>query len=125
MAKVAQDVELTCFEEVAENDKWKEAMNEKMDVLYGNETWELVSMPKGKKLIGCRWVYKVEHNSDESVSRYKARLVAKGYAQTYGIDYEKMFSFVVKMIAVRAVIEMDIAKGWILPQMDVKNAFFA
>ncbi|MCO5581794.1 hypothetical protein L7F22_035683 [Adiantum nelumboides] len=51
--EVAQDVELTCFKEVAENDKWQEAMNEEMDALYGNETWELAPLPKGKKPIGC------------------------------------------------------------------------
>ncbi|MCO5601934.1 hypothetical protein L7F22_056060 [Adiantum nelumboides] len=101
MAKVAQDVEPTCFEEAAENDKWQEAMNEEMDALYGNETWELAPLPKGKKPIECRWVYKIKHNSDGSVIRYKARLVAKGYAQTYGIDYEETFALVAKMATVR------------------------
>ncbi|MCO5584053.1 hypothetical protein L7F22_037975 [Adiantum nelumboides] len=123
MAKVAHNVEPTCFEETAENDKWQEATNEKMDALYGNETWELVALPKGKKPIGCRWVYKVKHNSDGSVSRYKARLIAKGYAQTYGIDYEETFAPIAKMATVRVVIAMAVAKGWILHQMDVKNAF--
>ncbi|MCO5599397.1 hypothetical protein L7F22_053499 [Adiantum nelumboides] len=118
-----QDVEPTCFEVVAENDKWQEAMNEKMDALYGNETRELEPLPKGKKPIGCRWVYKIKHNSDGSVSRYKARLVAKGYAQMYGIDYEETFALVAKTGTVRAVIAVATAKGWILHQMDVKNAF--
>ncbi|MCO5614964.1 hypothetical protein L7F22_069250 [Adiantum nelumboides] len=96
-------------------------MNEEMDALYGNETWELASLPKGKKPI--RWVYEVKHNSDGSVSRYKAKLVAKGYAQTYGIDYKKTLALVSKMATIRAIIAVAIAKGWILHQMDVKNAF--
>ncbi|MCO5575141.1 hypothetical protein L7F22_028938 [Adiantum nelumboides] len=123
MAMVAQDVEPTCFEETVENDKWQEAMNEEMDALYGNETWELVPLPKGKKPIGCRWVYKVKNNSDGSVNRYKARLVAKGYSQTYGIDCEEMFAPVAKMAIVRVIIAVATAKGWILHQMRVKNVF--
>ena len=55
-------------------------MDEEMAALYGNDTWDLVPLPKDKKTIGCKWVYKVKHNSDGSISRYKARLVAKGYA---------------------------------------------
>ncbi|MCO5600232.1 hypothetical protein L7F22_054342 [Adiantum nelumboides] len=93
-------------------------MDEEMDALYGNGTWELVPLPKGKKPIGCRWVYKVKHDSDGSVSRHKARLVAKGYAQTYGIDYEETFALVAKMATVRAVIAVAVAKGWILHQQE-------
>ncbi|MCO5603379.1 hypothetical protein L7F22_057529 [Adiantum nelumboides] len=98
-------------------------MDEEMDALYGNKTWDLVPLPKGKKPIGCRWVYKVKHDSDGSVSRYKARLVAKGYAETYGIHYEETFALVAKMTTVRAIIVVAAAKGWILHQMDVKDAF--
>jgi len=60
----------------------------------------LVVLPKDK--IGCKWVYKVKHNADGSVSKYKTRLVAKGYAQTYGIDYEEMYSPFAKITIVRA-----------------------
>ncbi|MCO5557734.1 hypothetical protein L7F22_011305 [Adiantum nelumboides] len=98
-------------------------MNEGMDALYGNETWELVPLPKGKKPSGCKWVYKVKHYSDDSVSRYKARLVAKGYAHMCHIDYEATFSHVAKMATVRAIIAVAATKGWILHQMDVKDAF--
>ncbi|MCO5570447.1 hypothetical protein L7F22_024169 [Adiantum nelumboides] len=82
--------------------RWQEAMNEEMDTLYGNQTWELVPLLKG---------------------RYTARLVAKGYAQTYGIDYEETFAHVTKMKIVRAVTAVVATKGWLLHQMDVKNAF--
>jgi len=83
----------------------------------------LVALPKDKKIIGCKWVYKVKHNVNGFVSRYEARLVAKGYAQTYGIDYGEIYNLVVKMTIVRAIIAMAITKGWSFYQMDVKNVF--
>ncbi|MCO5612936.1 hypothetical protein L7F22_067209 [Adiantum nelumboides] len=123
MAKIVQDKEPTCFDEAIGNMKWEQAMDEEMAALDVNETWELVLLPEGKKSIGCKWVYKVKHNADGSISRYKARLVAKGYAQTYGIDYEETFNPVAKMAIVRTVIAVAASKGWLLHQMDVKNAF--
>jgi histone deacetylase 1/2 len=80
MAKVVQDVEPICFQDVVGHAFWDKAMDEEMATLDANRTWELVPLPKGKKVIGCKWVYKVKHNSDGSISRYKARLIAKGYA---------------------------------------------
>jgi hypothetical protein len=123
MVRVIQEVEPTCFEQAVGNSKWDNAMDEEMAALDANVIWELEDLPKDKKAIGCKWVYKVKHNADGSVSRYKARLVVKAYAQTYGIDYEETYSPVAKMTTVRAIIAMAAAKGWSLHQMDVKNVF--
>ena len=111
MASVVQVVEPTCFDEAIGNENWEKAMDEEMVALYGNDTWDLVPLPNDKKTIGCKWVYKVKHNSDGSISRYKARLVAKGYAQTHGIDYEETFAPVAKMATIRSVIAVAAAKG--------------
>jgi len=121
--KVIQEVEPTCFEQAIRNPKWDNAMDEEMATLDANVTWELVALPKDKKTIGCKWVYKVKHNVNGSVNRYKARLVAKGYAQTYGIDYEETYSPVAKMTTIRAIIVMAVTKRWSLHQMDVMNVF--
>jgi hypothetical protein len=99
-------------------------MDEEMAALNVNAILELVALPKDKKAIGCKWVYKIKHNANRSVNRYKARLVAKGYAQINGIDYEETYSPVAKMTIVKAIITMTTAKGWSLHQMDVKNVFF-
>ncbi len=98
-------------------------MDEEMVALDANAIWELVTLLEDKKAIKCKWVYKVKHNADGSMSRYKARLVAKGYAQTYGIDYEETYNPVAKMTTIRAIIVMATTKGWSLHQMDVKNVF--
>jgi hypothetical protein len=123
MVRVIQEVEPTCLEQATRNLKWDNAMDEEMATLDANSTWELVALPKDKKAIECKWVYKVKHNADGSVNRYKARLVAKGYAQTYGIHYEETYSPVAKMTTIRVIIAMAAAKGWSLHQMDVKNVF--
>jgi hypothetical protein len=124
MVRVIQEVEPTCFEHVVRNPIWDNAMDEELATLDANDTWELVILLKNKKVIGCKWVYKVKHNLNGSVSKYKARLVAKGYAQNYGIDYEETYSPIVKMTTIRAIIVMAITKGWSLHQMDIKNVFF-
>ncbi|CAL2270407.1 unnamed protein product [Prunus armeniaca] len=62
-----------------EDPKWKEAMNEEMQALQKNVTWELMPLPHGKKIVGCRWIYTVKLKANGSVERYQARLVAKGY----------------------------------------------
>jgi hypothetical protein len=111
MVRVIHEVEPICFEQAVGNLKWDNAMNEEMAALDVNATWELIVLRKDKKAIGCKWVYKLKHNADGSVSKYKARLIAKGYAQTYGINYEETYSPVAKMTIVRAIIVMEAAKG--------------
>ncbi|XP_021985582.1 uncharacterized mitochondrial protein AtMg00820-like [Helianthus annuus] len=66
-------------------------METEMHALMKNNTWEKCSLPKGKKIVGCRWEYSIKCKPDGSIGRYKARLVAKGYTQTYGIDYSETF----------------------------------
>ena len=56
-------------------------MVEEMDALSSNGTWELVTLPSGKSLVGCLWVYTVKVGPDGQVDRLKARLVVKGYTQ--------------------------------------------
>ena len=42
----------------AQNDpRWKAAMDEEFNSLLKNATWELVSLPPGRKLVQCKWVY--------------------------------------------------------------------
>ena len=57
-----------------------------------NHTWDLVTLPSRKFVVGYKWIYKIKTHSDGSIKRYKARLVAKGFTQEYGIDYEETFA---------------------------------
>ena len=37
--------------------RWQAAMGEEMNSLQKNATWELVSLPLGRKLVQCKWVF--------------------------------------------------------------------
>ena len=115
------------FNEAAQSsdkEKWRIAMDEEVHSLHKNQTWRLTSLPKGKKAIGCKWVYaKKEGFPDKSGVRYKARLVAKGYAQKEGIDYNEVFSPVVKHSSIRILLALVAQLDLELVQLDVKTAF--
>ena len=75
-------------------------MDDELDQIEKNDTWELVPRPKNKNVIGTKWVFKNKLNEDGQVTRNKARLVCKGYAQMEGINFEETFSLVAKMEAI-------------------------
>ena len=58
-----------------------------------------------------------------NISRYKDKLGSKYFQQVHGIEYDKMFSPVVKMDSIWLALATAAAKGWEFHQMDVKNAF--
>ena len=58
--------------------KWLEAMENEMKSMNANKVWDLEIIPKGAKIVGCKWVYKTKLDSQGNIERYKARLVAKG-----------------------------------------------
>ena len=72
-------------------------MKDEMSSLLKNKTWELTTLPEGKKALQNKWVYRVKTKHDGS-KRFKARLVVKGFQQKKGIDYSEIFSLVVKLI---------------------------
>jgi histone deacetylase 1/2 len=86
-------------------------MDSEYKALLRNKTWQLVPRPKGKNIIGCKWVYKIKKKADGIIDRYKARLVAKGFKQRYGIDYEDTFSPIVKAATIRLVLSIVVTKG--------------
>ena len=91
LALITVQIEPKTYDKVVGNPLWQQAMNAEIAALERNHTWSLVPLPPGHKAIGCRWVYKIKYNyddSDDSVERYKARLVAKGYTQVEDINYK-------------------------------------
>ncbi|GKB53596.1 ribonuclease H-like domain-containing protein [Tanacetum coccineum] len=123
ISNLNKTVEPTCYNDVIKDINWVQAMNNEMEVLYLNNTWILTDLPLNRKAIKSKWVYKIKYKSSGEVERYKARLVAKGCGQKEGVDYEEIFSPVVKMSTVKCFINMAVQKSWNIFQMDVNNAF--
>ena len=111
------------FEYAVKNEKWIEVMDEEMNAIERKKTWDLVELPKGKEVIGVKWVYKTKSNAEGKIERHKARLVVKGYKQQYGRDYEETFAPVARMETVRTVLSIAAQNKWKVYQMDVKSAF--
>lgn len=57
----------TNMQEALGDPRWKEAMNEEMKSLQKNSTWEVVELPEGKKVVGCRWVFTVKYKADGTI----------------------------------------------------------
>jgi hypothetical protein len=92
-------------------------------VPYTPQQNSVVSLPKGRKLVRCKWVYRTKYASDGSVERHKARLVAKGFSQVEGIDYNETFSPVEKMNSIRLILSLAVSHKWEVHQMIVKSTF--
>ena len=98
-------------------------MDEEINALEKNSTWEIIDVPNNKKTLGCKWLFNIKYKPDRNIDMFKARLVSKGYTQIYGIDYMETFSLVEKMTIVRILISFAACKHWNLYQYDVKSAF--
>ncbi|GJS60908.1 zinc finger, CCHC-type containing protein [Tanacetum coccineum] len=53
---------------------WKEAINDEMDSIMGNNSWVLADLPPGFKPLGCKWIFKRKLKVDETIEKFKARL---------------------------------------------------
>ena len=98
-------------------------MNEELDQIEKNDTWELVPRPHNKNVIETKWIFKKKLNENGDVVRNKARLVFKGYTQQEGIDFEETFAPVARLEAIRMFLAFSSFQQIKVYQMDVKSAF--
>jgi hypothetical protein len=81
-------------------------MNQEVYSIEKNKTWDLVGIPRHKKSIHVKWIYKTELNEKGKIEKHKARLVSKGFSQQLGIDYGKKISLVATLDTVTTLLEI-------------------
>lgn len=87
-------------------------MKAEHDALLTNNTWTLTTLPPNRRVIGCKWIFRIKQNPDGSILKYKVRLVAQGFHQVQGFDFQKTFSPVVKPVTVRIVLTLALSRQW-------------
>jgi hypothetical protein len=90
----------TSFKEATKEPHWVQAMNQEIDSIEKNKTWDLVDLPSHKKSIGVKWVYKTKLNEKGQIEKHKARLVAKGFSLHFSLlhNFWKILSRDVKFL---------------------------
>nr|GEY42159.1 retrotransposon protein, putative, Ty1-copia subclass [Tanacetum cinerariifolium] len=107
-----------------DSSKWKATMKEEMDSFRKNKTWELVDHQARQKLVTCKWLFKIKEGIEGvQKPRYKVRLVACGFTQRAHIDYNEVFSPVVRQTSIRIILALTACKDFELEQLDVKTTF--
>ena len=91
--------------QVETKNKWEQGMNEDMESLVRNQTWDLDELSVGKRTLQNKWVQRLKEE-DGGKKRYKPRLVVKGFTQKKGIDFDEIFSLVVKMTFIRTILSL-------------------
>jgi hypothetical protein len=99
------------FAEAEQDAAWQAAMQEEIDSIKRNQTWELADLPQGHRAITMKWVYKLKRNEAGEIIKHKARLVARGFVQQEGIDFDEVFAPVARMESVRLLLVLAAQEG--------------
>ena len=98
--------------------EWRAAQFEELEALRRRKVYELTPLPPGRKAIKNRWTFDIKTDG-----RKKARLVAKGFSQIEGLDYDEIFSPVVRFESIRTILALAALENWTVEALDVRNAF--
>jgi len=114
---------LTEARNTSEWPEWEKAVQIELQQLKDRKTWKLTDPPDDRTPIKNKWVFLKKYNKEGTLTKYKARLVAKGYSQIPGMDYVDVFSPVVRLESLRAILALAAVENWEICHMDVKGAY--
>lgn len=103
--------------------EWEEALANEIASIEGNNTWERADVPKERKALSTKVIFKKKFNADGTVSRYKARLVVRGFEQKYGVDFLETYAPVPDYDDIIAIIALFVSRGARIDMVDFVSAF--
>lgn len=105
---------------------WREAVAKELGGLIELHTWDLVplaSIAAGANVMHSHFIFTVKRKADGSIEKFKARLVADGNTQKHGVDFDRVFSTVVKTLTIRLVLAIAAARDYNLSSIDIRQAY--
>ncbi|CAM9501253.1 unnamed protein product, partial [Phaeothamnion confervicola] len=113
---------------LAEAAAWRAGAISEFKSLWDHDVYGLVllcAMPRGRRLLKSRWVFKSKRGTDSEVLRHKAHVVVKGFAQAPGVDFDvdQLSAPVAGIDNIRLVLALVCFSNWVLRQLEVDTAY--
>src|SRR6266850_320961 len=103
--------------------KWEMACDDEKRSFDMMGIYKVVPCPKGRKVVGSKWVFCIKRGPDGTIQKYKARIVTQGFTQVEGIDYDETFAPIAKLSSLQAILAIAMELNLEVHQMDVKSVY--
>jgi len=98
--------------------RWLESCLEELKLLKDRDVYEIVDLLKERKVVKNHWVFNIKPDG-----RYRSCLVAKGFSQVKGIDFDELFSSVVRYETIQLLLAVAALENLDIQSIDVKTAY--
>ena len=109
-----------------EHEHWQAAIDKELAGIARHEVFQVIKrseVPRGRRLIKGKFVFKCKCAEDGKLSVFKARLVALGCLQIAGLDYDQTFAPTARATSIRLLLSIAAMYDLELFQFDVCHAF--
>jgi len=104
-------------------EQWTSAMNDEINPLKKNKTFDVVNKLIGRNIVSSKWVFKTKKNADATLERFRARAIAQGFSQAPGFDFKDTFAPVIRYESLGLLLAICTRNKWRPREFDVKSAF--
>ncbi|GJY26343.1 putative RNA-directed DNA polymerase [Tanacetum coccineum] len=83
----------TTYDEAIKNPKWIESMNNEIEALLRNNTWTVCDLPKGRKPVGSKWLWKIKFKSTGEIERCMLNVAICNGWDLFQLDVNNAFLY--------------------------------